>query len=237
MGPSKGMPDSMRAAEAELMARTSWGFTWSAPKMVPTMWTSLRKPLGNDGRSGPVDEPAGQDGLVGGLALPAEERAGDLAGGVGALLDVDGEREEVRPLAHRAGRRGRGQEDGVADAADDGAVGQLGQLACFEAEGLVGAADGRRNGNGVGHDAPCGSGTPRASSQLSATPPAAGPGDRQLVTDLGGSPLSWCCYGRPRRGGRSCCRAAVRRPASAGTRPVEKLRPPGRSRAERLVSA
>ncbi len=34
------------------MASTSWGLTWSAPKMVPTTWTSLRKPLGNEGRSG-----------------------------------------------------------------------------------------------------------------------------------------------------------------------------------------
>ena len=52
IGPSKGMPESMRAAEAALMASTSCGLTWSAPKMVPTTWTSLRKPLGNDGRSG-----------------------------------------------------------------------------------------------------------------------------------------------------------------------------------------
>ena len=52
MGPSKGMPESMRAADAALMASTSWGFTWSAPKMVPTTWTSLRKPFGNDGRRG-----------------------------------------------------------------------------------------------------------------------------------------------------------------------------------------
>ena len=42
----------MRAAEAALMASTSWGFTWSAPKIVPTTWTSLRNPSGNDGRRG-----------------------------------------------------------------------------------------------------------------------------------------------------------------------------------------
>ena len=52
MGPSKGMPDSIRAAEAVLMARTSWGLTWSAAKIVPTTWTSLRNPSGNDGRRG-----------------------------------------------------------------------------------------------------------------------------------------------------------------------------------------
>jgi len=48
-GSLEGMPESIRAAEAELMARTSWGFSWSAPKMVPTMWTSLRKPFGKEG--------------------------------------------------------------------------------------------------------------------------------------------------------------------------------------------
>ena len=52
MGPSKGMPEIISAAEAALMARTSCGFTWSAPTMVPTTWTSLRKPSGKDGRSG-----------------------------------------------------------------------------------------------------------------------------------------------------------------------------------------
>ena len=51
-GPSKGMPDSMSAALAALMARTSCGFSWSAPMMVATTWVSLRYPLVNDGRSG-----------------------------------------------------------------------------------------------------------------------------------------------------------------------------------------
>ena len=52
IGPLKGMPDSISAADAALMASTSWGFSWSAPMTVPTTWTSLRKPSGNDGRSG-----------------------------------------------------------------------------------------------------------------------------------------------------------------------------------------
>ena len=51
-GPSNGMPDSIRAAEAPFRASTSWGFSMSAPRTVPTMWTSLRKPCGNIGRSG-----------------------------------------------------------------------------------------------------------------------------------------------------------------------------------------
>ncbi len=110
-----------------------------------------------------VDEPAGQDGLVRALALTAEERAGDLARGVGPLLDVDGQREEVGPLPHRAGRRGGGQKDGVADAGQHGAVGELGELARLEGHGSVGPADRGRNGNGIRHDAPRLSG---ASSRL-----------------------------------------------------------------------
>ena len=102
----------------------------------------------------PVDEPAGQDGLVRALALPAEERAGDLAGGVGPLLDVDGQGEEVGPLPYGACGGGRGQQDGVPDAGEHGAVGQLGQLSGLERQGAVGATDGARHGNGVSHDAP-----------------------------------------------------------------------------------
>ena len=96
------------------------------------------EPLGERGPQRAVDQPAGQDGLVGGLALPAEERAGDLPGGVGPLLDVDGEREEVGALPDRAGGGGRRQQDGVADAADHRPVGQLGQLPGFEGECAVG---------------------------------------------------------------------------------------------------
>ena len=46
-----------------------------------------------------VDEAAGQDGPLGGTALAAEERAGDLAHGVHALFDVHGEGEEVDAFA------------------------------------------------------------------------------------------------------------------------------------------
>src|SRR5690606_41393037 len=45
-----------------------------------------------------VDEAAGQDRVRGRTALPAEERAGDAARGVHALLDVHREGEEVEVL-------------------------------------------------------------------------------------------------------------------------------------------
>ena len=64
----------------------------------------------------PVDEPAGQDGLLAGTALPAEEGAGDLAGRVGPLLDVDGQGEEVDAVTDAVGGVGGGQHGGAADA-------------------------------------------------------------------------------------------------------------------------
>jgi hypothetical protein len=45
----------------------------------------------------PVDEAGGQRLLLGGTALTLEIAAGDLAGGEGLFLVVDGERKEVDP--------------------------------------------------------------------------------------------------------------------------------------------
>ena len=137
-----------------------------------------------------VDEPAGQDGLVRALALPAEERAGDLARGVGPLLDVDGQGEEVGPLPYRAGRGGGGQQDGVPDAGQDGAVGQLGQFPGLEGHGAIGPADRDRYGNGIRHDAPRLSG---ASPRLvpSGRPPRCR-SDRRLAARGSRRPYVWC---------------------------------------------
>ena len=57
----------------------------------------------------PVDEPAGQDRVLGRTALPAEERAGDPAHRVHPLFDVHREREEVQVVLRLLGRRGRGR--------------------------------------------------------------------------------------------------------------------------------
>ena len=56
--------------------------------------------VGEAGPQRPVDQPTGEDGQVGGPALPAEEAAGDPPGGVHALLDVDRQGEEIDALAH-----------------------------------------------------------------------------------------------------------------------------------------
>ena len=111
------------------MARTSCGIDLVGAEDGPDDVDLVAEALGEGRAQRPVDEAAGEDGLVRGLALPPEERAGDLPGGVGPLLDVHGQREEVGPLPDGPGGGGRGQQDGVPDPADDGSVGQLGQLA------------------------------------------------------------------------------------------------------------
>ncbi len=56
-----------------------------------------------------VDEAAGQDGLLARAALTTEEGAGDLARGVGPLLDVDRQGEEVDALTNAVGGVGGGR--------------------------------------------------------------------------------------------------------------------------------
>ena len=80
---------------------------------VTTTWVSLRKPSAKRRAQRPVDQAAGEDGGVGGTALPAEEAAGDAPGGVHPLLDVDGEGEEVDALAHALGGVGGDQGFGA----------------------------------------------------------------------------------------------------------------------------
>ena len=84
------------------------------------------------GSKRPVDQSCGQDRLLRGAALPAEERAGNASDGIHPLLDIDGEREEVGALAQSARSRGGDEDLGVADAYRDGTVGQLGKLAGAE---------------------------------------------------------------------------------------------------------
>ena len=67
----------------------------------------VAEPVGEARAQRAVDEAAGQDGLVARLALTTEERAGDAPGGVHALFDVDGEREEVGAFTGRTWPRWR----------------------------------------------------------------------------------------------------------------------------------
>ena len=90
-----------------------------------------------------VDHPRGQDRLLGRASLALEEAAGDLPGRVHPLLDVDGEREEVRALAGLGAARRGGEDHRVAAPHDDGAVGLLGELAGLHRDFPV--ADGHRD--------------------------------------------------------------------------------------------
>src|SRR5690606_15319401 len=71
--------------------------------------------------------------LGGGAALTAEERAGDLAGGVRTLFDVDGQREEVEAFARLlAGAGGRQEHRLLVEVGGDGALRLLGEASGLE---------------------------------------------------------------------------------------------------------
>ena len=108
--------------------------------------------LGERRTQRPVGEAAGQDGVLGRTALPTEERAGDLADGVRALLDVDGQGEEVDARADVVGGVGRRQHGRAADGGDDGALALRGELAGLEGQRLVGTGNGTAHADGVSHE-------------------------------------------------------------------------------------
>ena len=103
--------------------------------------------LGEERADRPVDHARGQRRLLAGFALATEERAGDLARGVHALLDVDGEGKEVH-VAQVAD--GRGAEDHrVAGLDHDRATRLLREFAGLE--GNLAVADVRRDAGYVKH--------------------------------------------------------------------------------------
>src|SRR4051794_36728235 len=104
--------------------------------------------LGEERPQRAVDHPRDEGGLLAGATLAAEEGAGDLAGGVHALLDVHRQREEVDVAL--VARRGGAEHVGVARTDDDGAGGLFGHLAGLE--GDLGPADLRGDAlHGVRH--------------------------------------------------------------------------------------
>ena len=91
------------------------------------------EPLGEQRPDRAVDQPAGQNLLVGGPALTLEKPAGDLAGGVGLFAILDGEGEERK--GGDVGRYGDGGEyHRVAKADEGGAGGLLGQTARLDGQ-------------------------------------------------------------------------------------------------------
>ncbi len=69
-----------------------------------------------------IDQARGQRLLLGRAPFALEEAAGNLARGVGLLLVVDGQREEVAAGIGRLLANGRDQNDGIAHADDDGTI-------------------------------------------------------------------------------------------------------------------
>jgi hypothetical protein len=96
-----------------------------------------------------VDHPRGENRLLRGAPLALEEAAGDLPGGIHPLLDVHGEREEIRALARLRAAHRRGEDHRVARAHDHGAVRLLGELPRLERD-LV-AADSSRDTRVAGY--------------------------------------------------------------------------------------
>ena len=99
----------------------------------------------------PVGQAAGEDGVLAGTTFAPEERAGDLAGRIGPLLDVDRQREEVHAFTHALGGVGGGQDLRATDRRHDGAHRLGGELAGFEGECLLGSRDGTGHNNGISH--------------------------------------------------------------------------------------
>src|SRR5439155_1819104 len=90
---------------------------------------------GEQGSDRTVDHARGEGLLLVRAALPLEETAGDLSGGVGVLAVIDGERQKAHAGPLLALRRGGDQHHGVAVAHGDGAVGLLGDLAGLDGQG------------------------------------------------------------------------------------------------------
>ncbi len=97
---------------------------------------------GEQGTDWPVNDAAGENTLLAGTPLPAEEAAGDTAHGVHLLLKVHAEGEEVDAVPRAGGGGGRDQDSGLAVCDHHGGVGQLGDLAGLQGQGPSGQVHG-----------------------------------------------------------------------------------------------
>ncbi|MCC2654872.1 MAG: hypothetical protein K0Q60_5039 [Microvirga sp.] len=90
--------------------------------------------LDEEGADRAVDEAGDQGLLLGRTAFALEIAARDATSGVGALLVVHREREEVETGLRLLGRHDGGENGGLTVGGDDGAVGLAGHLARLEHE-------------------------------------------------------------------------------------------------------
>ncbi len=132
-----GMSEIISAADAPFIARTSYGVDLVHGQREVDQLRLAPPALREERPQRAVDHAGDQRRLLAGAALALEERAGDLARGVHALLDIHRQREEVDVAEISCG--GGGQHHGVARRDRHGAGGLLGHLAGLE--GDLGPAD------------------------------------------------------------------------------------------------
>ena len=118
IGPRNGSGETVSAADTALMQRMSCAVTHVGREDRGDTLRLVAVALRPERPDGAVGHARGQDGALRGAPFALEEPAGDLAGGVHALLDVDGQREEVRAFAGLRPALRRAEHDGVA-AADE----------------------------------------------------------------------------------------------------------------------
>ncbi len=97
--------------------------------------------LGEEGPDRAVRQARGEDRGLGRARLALDEAAGDLAGGVHPLLEVDREREEVE-AGPRLGPVGGAEHHGVTVAHGDGAAGEAGHPAGLDGQRATTELDG-----------------------------------------------------------------------------------------------
>ena len=79
---------------------------------------------------------AGEDFLLGRAAFALEIAAGEFADRGRFFAVIDGEREPVLAFLDRGGGNGGDEDDGFAAADGDGAVGEFGEFAGFDGDGI-----------------------------------------------------------------------------------------------------
>jgi len=94
----------------------------------------VREPLGEQRPHRPVNQAGGEDLLFARPPLTTEEAAGDPPRGVGALLVVDRERQEVPFRRRLLGADHRDEHRGIPQRGHDGTTGLSGDLAGLERE-------------------------------------------------------------------------------------------------------
>ena len=130
------MPEIASAALAPIIAAMSACDLGVERQHVDDHLHFVEEAFGEQRADRTVDQARGQRLVFARAAFALEEAAGDLAGGVGLLDVVDGQREEVLAGLGVLGGDDGGEHHGVFDVDDDGAAGLAGDLAGFQGDGL-----------------------------------------------------------------------------------------------------